>query len=187
MNPEVRNVYAVLHEMTVDDVDRWSARALAAREAAEGAGLLSRRALQMRAEDCAAEADAAQARRAAVMRALRSADAEAQREARELAKARTPAEILATVKPKAAKKNGNGNGNGRHPREKYPWDEWFDGREHVIRRGVDFDFTPFKFTRQIRVKARNSGLYVSVRADEVNPDVLTVRASRTPIRQKAAA
>jgi hypothetical protein len=57
----------------------------------------------------------------------------------------------------------------------YPWDEWFDGRAHALRRGVDFHCAPSDFAPRVHTAARRRGLRVSTRW---HGDELTLQAAR---------
>lgn len=45
---------------------------------------------------------------------------------------------------------------------RYPWDDWLDGRERKIRRGVDFDCEPASMGVIVRLAARRRAVCVSV-------------------------
>lgn len=47
---------------------------------------------------------------------------------------------------------------GRRPYSKYPWDDWFDGNEHVVHPTVSF----VNFVRAARIAAKCRGLAVVV-------------------------
>lgn len=63
------------------------------------------------------------------------------------------------------------------PRQ-YPWETWFNGEEHYLQRGVDFDYkfpcTTESMRSQLYAKARELGVKVTIRTKgDVN---LSVRA-----------
>lgn len=154
MSPETKaamnNVYDILVGLAAEESKRLADRYKAAAADANSASMFSRRAFEARAQDAAEDADAADRRQRLLAATRRQFLVGTQREARE--KARPPA-----VAPK------NGNGNGRHPREMYPWDEWFDGRPHTLVRGRDFPehLTAPAFANQAYVKGRYRGLKVT--------------------------
>jgi hypothetical protein len=95
-----------------------------------------------------------------------------------------------TVRPKQAVKGGGGNPGGRAgkagkvegPPEEwkrhaavYPWEEWFAGRQFVLRHGQDFHCSLSGMTTNIRQAARRHG--VRVRVDQ-GWDHLTVTVKK---------
>lgn len=65
-----------------------------------------------------------------------------------------------------------------HPgNEKYPWDEWCDGRVWQVVRGEDFPGLARAFTSQLYLKAARMGLKCRV---HTLPDQKTVQFQFTP-------
>jgi hypothetical protein len=56
-----------------------------------------------------------------------------------------------------------------NPRAKYPWDVWFDGKLHVLTRGVDFDKSAHNFQITALNTARRKDVFLrsSVQRDRV--------------------
>ena len=59
-------------------------------------------------------------------------------------------------------------------REKYPWDEWFDGQVWQLNRGIDFPSTPGEFRSQVYVAARRRDLMV--RTAVLDGNILIIQA-----------
>ena len=58
-------------------------------------------------------------------------------------------------------------------KSRYPWDQWFDGGTHVLRRGQDFEITTGQMYKQVICRAYDRKLLVDMRRGY---DVLVVRA-----------
>ena len=48
---------------------------------------------------------------------------------------------------------------------KYPWDQWMDGKEHVVRFGEDFDCQPNSFAMLVRYHARQASRVIEMSVD----------------------
>jgi hypothetical protein len=62
------------------------------------------------------------------------------------------------AKKKSSKRTG--------PKEKYPWDKWFNGLKHNIIKGVDFTNTERAFTAWAYSVARARNVKVSIKTIE---------------------
>lgn len=58
------------------------------------------------------------------------------------------------------------NTDGRHPNEKYPWDEWFNGKTWLLIKGEDFDSDTDVFRRYIYDCSIRNDVKVKTKVDK---------------------
>jgi hypothetical protein len=75
-------------------------------------------------------------------------------------------------------------------RNRYPWDEWFDGDIWKLKEGEDFDSNPLMMERVIRTKASNRNNKAKVRLRHLpasNGDAASIVLQRTDVVGPSAA
>lgn len=45
----------------------------------------------------------------------------------------------------------------------YPWESWFDGQQHRLVHGVDFDVEPLHMQKHAQITARRRGVQIATR------------------------